>query len=205
VSFASDSQGAGERFQNSIGRAESRKQYNRFLNRTPMTIAELLLQDFDSEMSNTRRTLERVPEDKPDFKPHDKSMPLGRLAMHCATLPILGSYVVEDEGMDMAAPKRTRPSLEFISREECLKRFDESAAKCRSALGSATDDHLAKAWRFSFGDQLISNDPRSVTFRRLCFNHLIHHVAQLGVYLRLNGIPVPALYGPSADEQWTAK
>lgn len=170
-----------------------------------MTTAELLLQDFDSEMSNTRRTLERVPDDKPDYKPHDKSMHLGKLAMHCATLPLFGSYIIEDEAMDMAAPKRTHPSLNFTSREECLKRFDESSAKCRAAIAGASDEELAKTWRFSFGDQLISNDSRSATFRRLCFNHLIHHVAQLGVYLRLNGIPVPALYGPSADEQWSAK
>jgi uncharacterized damage-inducible protein DinB len=170
-----------------------------------MKIAELLLQDFDSEMSNTRRTLERVPEDKPDYKPHEKSMPLGRLAMHCATLPRIGSYIIEDEGLDIAAPTRPQSNLNFTSREECLKRFDESAAKCRAALASATDEHLEKAWRFSFGEQPISNDSRSATFRRVFFNHLIHHVAQLGVYLRLNGIPVPALYGPSADEQWSAK
>ena len=170
-----------------------------------MKTAELLLQDFDSEMSNTRRTLERVPDDKPDYRPHDKSMPLGRLAMHCATLPLFGSYILEDESMDMAAPKRPQSDLSFTSREHCLKRFDESSAKCRAALAGATDEEMAKAWRFSFGDQLISNDSRSATFRRLCFNHMIHHVAQLGVYLRLNGIPVPALYGPSADEQWSPK
>jgi uncharacterized damage-inducible protein DinB len=170
-----------------------------------MTTAELLLKDFDTEMSNTRRTLERVPEDKPDYKPHDKSMPLGKLAMHCATLPLFGSYIVEDEGLDLAAPTRPQSDLNFTSREQCLKRFDESSAKCRAALVAATDEHLAKPWRFSFGDQLLSNDPRSTSFRRVCFNHLIHHVAQLGVYLRLNGIPVPALYGPSADEQWSPK
>ena len=170
-----------------------------------MRTAELLLQDFDSEMSNTRRTLERVPEEKPDYRAHDKSMPMGRLAMHCATLPLFGSYLIEDEGMDLAASKRPQSDLTFTSREQCLKQFDENAARCRAALAAATDEQLAAPWRFSFGEQLISNDARSSSFRRIFFNHLIHHVAQLGVYLRLNGVPVPALYGPSADEQWSPK
>ncbi|MBV9302500.1 MAG: DinB family protein [Acidobacteriaceae bacterium] len=170
-----------------------------------MTTAELLLQDFDSEMSNTRRTLERVPEDKPDYKPHKKSMPMGRLAMHCATLPLFGQYLIEDEGMDIAAPKHPHPDLSFKSREECLKQFDESAAKCRAALAAATDAQLAAPWRFSWGEQLISNDSRSLSYRRMFLNHLIHHVAQLGVYFRFNDVPVPALYGPSADEQWSPK
>jgi uncharacterized damage-inducible protein DinB len=171
----------------------------------PMRAAELLLQDFDSEMSNTRRTLERVPDDKRDYKPHEKSMPMGRLAMHCATMPLFGFYMIEDEGMDLATTKRQRADLTFKSREDCLCQFDENSARCRAALAGANDQALAAQWRFSFGDQLISNDARSLCFRRMFFNHLIHHVAQLGVYLRLNGIPVPALYGPSADEQWPPK
>lgn len=157
-----------------------------------MTIAEILLQDFDVEISNTRRTLERVPDDKPDWAPHEKSMKMGKLAMHCASLPLFGVYVVEDEGMDMANPTRPHPSLVFESRELCLQRLDESAAKCRGALAAASDEDLGKAWPFSFGEHLMSNVARSITFRMTCFNHLIHHTAQLGVYLRLNGIPIPA-------------
>lgn len=170
-----------------------------------MTTAQILLEDFDTEMSNTRRTLERIPEDRPGYKPHDKSMPMGKLAMHCATLPLFGSYLIEGDSMDLAAPKRPHADLTFTSRQECLKQFDESAAKCRAALAAATDEHMAARWRFSFGEQLISNESRSRSFRSMCFDHLIHHVAQLGVYLRLNDIPVPALYGPSADEQWSPK
>ena len=170
-----------------------------------MTTAEILLADFDGEMSNTRRTLERVPEDKPDYKAHEKSMHMGKLAMHCATLPLFGLYIMEDNGMDLAASKRPHVPLIFTSREECLKQFDESSAKCRAALAAASDEHLTALWPFRFGDQVISNDSRAASFRRMCFNHLIHHVAQLGVYLRLNGVPVPALYGPSADEQWSPK
>jgi uncharacterized damage-inducible protein DinB len=170
-----------------------------------MTTAELLLEDFDVEISNTRRTLERVPDDKPDWVPHDKSMKMGKLAMHCATMPLFGYYILEDQGMDMANSKREHAPLVFESRELCLKRLDESAAKCRAALVAASDEDLAKLWPFSFGEHVISNASRSKTFRLMCFNHLIHHTAQLGVCLRLNDIPVPALYGPSADEQWAPK
>lgn len=168
-----------------------------------MTSAELLLQDFDIEMLNTRRTLERVPEGKNDWKPHEKSMAIGKLAMHCATLPLFGSYIVEDEGMDMANSKRPRASFEFISSEECLKQFEANVATCRAAIASASDEALAAPWRFAFGEHLISDNSRLLSFRQMCFNHLVHHTSQLGVYLRLNDIPVPALYGPSADEQWS--
>lgn len=170
-----------------------------------MSAAELLLEDFDLEISNTRRTLERVPEDKADWAPHEKSMKMGKLAMHCATMPLFGYYILEDDGMDMANSKRPQASLVFESRELCLERLDESAAKCRAALSAASDEDLAKLWPFSFGEHVISNVSRSMTYRMMCFNHLVHHTAQLGVYLRLNDIPVPALYGPSADEQWAPK
>jgi uncharacterized damage-inducible protein DinB len=165
-----------------------------------MTIAEILLQDYDIEISNTRRTLERVPEGKNDFKCHEKSMPLGKLAMHCASLPLFGYYILEDEGMDMAASKRQHVPLVFTTREAALKQLEEAAAQCRAALAAASDEHMQKLWKFSFGEQPICNNSRALTFRQMFFNHLIHHTAQLGVYLRLNDIPVPGLYGPSADE-----
>ncbi len=172
-----------------------------------MTTASILLQDYDAEISNTRRTLERVPEDKPDYAPHEKSMKLGKLAMHCATMPLFGLYILEDDGMNLADPnpKRKHADLTFTTRAAALARLDETAAQCRAALASATDDHLAAIWPFTWGEQVISKNPRSTSFRTMCFDHLIHHTAQLGVYLRLNNIPVPALYGPSADEQWSAK
>jgi hypothetical protein len=170
-----------------------------------MTIAEILLQDFDIEISNTRRTLERVPEGKNDWVPHTKSMILGKLAMHCATLPLFGSYIILDDGMDLSNSKRPHVPLVFKSREDCLHHLEESASACRDAIASASDEVLSAPWRFSFGEQLICNHPRSLTFRQMCFNHLIHHTSQLGVYLRLNDLPVPALYGPSADEQLPSK
>ena len=167
-----------------------------------MKISEILLQDYDTEISNTRRTLERVPEGKNDWKCHDKSMPLGKLPMHCATIPLFGSYIILDDGMDLQNSKHPHVPLILESREACLRQLDASAKACRDALAAASDEHLSAPWRFSFGGQLITNTPRSLSFRQLCFNHLIHHTTQLGVYLRLNDIPVPALYGPSADEQF---
>ncbi len=167
-----------------------------------MTIAELLLQDFDPEISNARRTLERVPESNPDWTPHARSMPIGRLAMHCANLPLVGAYVLEDDAMDKAAPRHPRAVTIFTNREDCLGRFDANSARCRAALATSPDDALTRLWRYTNGDQLIAELPRSLTFKQMCFNHLIHHTAQLGVYLRLNDIAVPALRGPSADEPW---
>ena len=162
-----------------------------------MKIADILLLDFDKEIDNTRRTLERIPDDKGDWKPHDKSMPFGRLAMHCATIPLFGHYIIEDDSIDMAAPKRPHFPLEWKGRD--------AAQTCRNSLVNASDEALQKNWRFSFGEQLIGERSRAAMFRGLFFDHMIHHVAQLGVYLRLNNIPVPSLYGPSADEQWSPR
>ena len=150
-----------------------------------MTTAEILLQDFDIEISNTRRTLERVPEGKNDWKCHDKSMPLGKLAMHCATLPLFGYYLLEDDGLDLAAPKRPHVPLVFTTSEAAVKQLDEASTQCRAALAVANDEQLSRPWKFSYGEQLISNNPRSLCFRQMFFNHLVHHTAQLGVYLQI--------------------
>jgi uncharacterized damage-inducible protein DinB len=164
-----------------------------------MTIAEILLQDYDAEMKNTRTTLERIPEDKPDFKPHDKSMPCGRLACHVSTLPRFGLTILTTPGLDMAVA--TFPKLVFESREKLLSDFDSLAAETRGYLARASDEHLTQNWKLSWGDKVIADGPRSILYRTMFFNHLIHHRAQLGVYLRLNDLPVPSLYGPSADDR----
>lgn len=165
-----------------------------------MTIAEVLLQDYDIEMEMTRRVLERVPENNPEFKCHDKSMPLGRLTMHVATLPIFGKTILTTPYMDMKDPATSWPDQTFRSRDAALAAFDTNAADCRAALADCSDADLTAPWKFSFGDHVISNGPRSLAYRHMCFNHLLHHRAQLSVYLRLNDVPVPGLYGPSADE-----
>ena len=166
-----------------------------------MTIAEILMQDFDHEMKATRTTLERIPEDKPEYKPHEKSMAMGRLAMHVATLPFFGMYILTMPGMDLTDTKLPRHDLTFTTREHLLSSFDESAAVARTALSAATDQDMQTHWKFSFGDKVIVDAPRSTVYRSMFFNHLIHHRAQLGVYLRLNDVPVPATYGPSADDK----
>jgi uncharacterized damage-inducible protein DinB len=163
-----------------------------------MTIAEILLQDYDAEMKNTRTTLERIPADKPDFKPHEKSMPCGRLAVHVATLPRFGATILTTPELNMATTKF--PTLVFESREKLLADFDALAAETRSHLASATDEQLKQNWRLAWGDKVIVDAPRSTLYRTMFLNHMIHHRAQLGVYLRLNNLPVPPLYGPSADD-----
>lgn len=167
-----------------------------------MTIAEQMLQDFDMEMANTRRTLERVPDaaGNAEYKPHEKSMEMGKLAMHVATLPWLGVVIMTTPNFDMADTSHSRPERIFQSREKSLATFDSLVAEARAALASASDATLAANWKFSFGERVISDSPRSLAFRHMFVNHLIHHRAQLGVYLRLNDVPVPGTYGPSADE-----
>jgi len=170
-----------------------------------MTIAELLLQDFDIEIAGTRRTLERIPEDQAaaGWKPHDKSMPMGRLAMHVARLPKFATYILTMPSMDMATSKLPQPDFTFRDRATLLKTLDDSAAEARAHLAAASDADLAQKWRFSFGEHLISDAPRSTTYRLMFFNHLIHHRAQLGYDLRQLNLAVPGLYGPSADEPFT--
>jgi len=168
-----------------------------------MKISQVLLLDFDKEIENNRRTLQRIPDDIDSiatWKPHEKSMPFGKLAMHCATIPLFGHYLLEDEGMDLANPARPHSSLEWKGRAHALSALDDAAQKCRGSLVNAGDEALEKNWRFSFGPQVIFEGPRAQAFRIMFFDHMIHHVAQLGVYLRLNNLPVPGLYGPSADE-----
>jgi uncharacterized damage-inducible protein DinB len=170
-----------------------------------MTTAELLIQDFDIEMASTRRVLERVPDGNPDFKCHDKSAPLGRLTMHVATLPNFGKTILTTPALDMAAPGHKFPDMTFRTRDIALATFDTIAAETRAALSASSDAELAAPWKFSFGDKVILDGPRSLAYRHMFFNHLIHHRAQLSVYLRLNNIPVPGLYGPSADEPFNPK
>ncbi len=169
-----------------------------------MTIAELLLQDFDTEMAGTRRTLERIPDANPTFKPHEKSMAMGRLAAHVATLPRLATLIVTSEVTD--APGRDwPPKLEFQSTRELVDTFDRVAAEARAALAAATDDQLNDYWTLIYGGHVAIKGKRSAVYRTVFFNHLLHHRAQLGVYLRLNNLPVPGLYGPSADEPFIPK
>jgi uncharacterized damage-inducible protein DinB len=162
-----------------------------------MTISEALLIEFDQEMANTRKTLERVPH-KPDFVPHPKSMPLGKLAPHVAQLAGFGLSVLETQELDFSAG--SYKPLPFESAAQLVRVLDEGAAKVRRVLAATPDEAWQENWRLAFGNKTIFEGPRFLAYREMFLNHIVHHRAQLGVYLRLNGVSVPSIYGPSADE-----
>jgi uncharacterized damage-inducible protein DinB len=164
-----------------------------------MPIHELLLTEFDEEINKTRTMLERVPEDKKDFSPHPKSMPLNKLAPHVAQLAGFGLTILTTPELDFA--KTTFPPVPFESAAQLVKTFDEGASKARTALKNTPDEAWTQPWKLSFGDKPIFNGSRFLAYRQMFLNHLVHHRAQLGVYLRLNEKPVPATYGPSADDR----
>jgi uncharacterized damage-inducible protein DinB len=153
------------------------------------------------EMAHTRKTLERVPDDKLGWKPHEKSMTLGRLAGHLAELPTWGQMTIESDSHDLAPSSGpTQQALTAKSRQEALDAFDKNVASMRAAIAAASDDQLMKPWSLLKGGQKLMTMPKIAVLRGFVMNHTIHHRAQLGVYLRLNDIAVPSIYGPSADE-----
>jgi uncharacterized damage-inducible protein DinB len=164
-----------------------------------MPIGDLLLVEFDEEMKKTRTMLERVPEDKKDFTPHPKSMPLNKLAPHVAQLAGFGTIILTTPALDFATSKF--PPVPFDSAAQLVKTFDEGAAKARTALKNTPDEAWTQPWKLSFGDKPIFSGTRFLAYRQMFLNHLVHHRAQLGVYLRLNERPVPSTYGPSADDR----
>ncbi len=163
-----------------------------------MHINELLLVEFDEEMKKTRTMLERVPEDKKDFAPHPRSMPLGKLAPHVAQLAGFGLTILTTPELDFA--KSSMKPLPFESVAQLVSAFEEGAAKVRTALKNTPDDAWTQNWKLSFQGKPIFSGTRFLAYRQMFLNHLVHHRAQLGVYLRLNEKPVPATYGPSADD-----
>jgi uncharacterized damage-inducible protein DinB len=164
-----------------------------------MSTSELLLPEFDAEMKTTRTMLERVPYDKKDFAPHPKSMTLEKLAPHVAELTGFGLTILTTPELDFSAGA-SRPRLPF-EQAELLKFFDESAAKTRAALAALPDSAWNDNWKLSFQGKSIFNGKRFMAYRQMFLNHLVHHRAQLGVYLRMNDKPLPATYGPSADDR----
>ena len=164
-----------------------------------MPISELLLPEFDEEMKKTRTTLERVPEDKKDFAPHAKSMPLNKLAPHVAQLAGFGLSILTTPELDFATS--SYKPLPFESAAQLVSVLDDGAAKVRAALQSTPDEAWTQNWKLSFQGKPIFAGSRFLAYRQMFLNHLVHHRAQLGVYLRLNDKPLPATYGPSADDR----
>jgi uncharacterized damage-inducible protein DinB len=166
-----------------------------------MTISETLLPEFDQEMAGTRKTLERVPEAKFGWKPHEKSGTMIWLAGHLANLPEWAVYTIKEEALDMAPNGvKMSPPPTPKSSKELLEQFDQNVKAARAAIAGASDADLAKNWSLLMNGQTLFSMPRAACLRTWVMNHNVHHRAQLGVYLRLNGIAVPAIYGPSADE-----
>lgn len=165
-----------------------------------MAISEALLPEFDQEMASARQALERIPEDKLGWKPHEKSMTLGRLAGHVAELPGFGAAAMQTEELDFAKRPAGSKPLVAASRKQVLEVFDEGVAEARAAIATTSDGEWAKHWKLSAGDRVFFSGSRIMAVRRMMMNHIIHHRAQLGVYLRLNNVAVPSVYGPSADE-----
>lgn len=161
-----------------------------------MTIAETLLPEFDQEMANTRKLLECVPDNNFAWKPHEKSMTLGRLATHIAELPGYTMVTVNLPSLDVSEYKY---SVVCETKGAVLAEFDKNAGAARAAIAGASDETLLQPWSLIFGGQVAFTLPRVAVIRTMMMNHLIHHRAQLGVYLRLNDVAIPGMYGPSAD------
>jgi uncharacterized damage-inducible protein DinB len=166
-----------------------------------MSISQSILPEFDQEMANTRKTLERVPDDKLGWKPHPKSFSMGALAQHLAQLVGWAKETMTLDSFDVAppgAPPYQPPAIK--SRQDILDTFDRGLAAARAAIAGASDEQMEKPWSLLNGGKPMFTMPRIAVLRSMLMNHCIHHRAQLGVYLRLNDIPVPSIYGPSADE-----
>ena len=166
-----------------------------------MTVAAAFLPELDHETANTRKTLERIPAGKLDWRPHEKSMTFQGLATHISNLPSWTSLMIRDDSFDIAPVGQDPPKAEPVtSVEKALEIFDRNVAAARAAIEGASDEWMFQPWSLLKGGETVFTMPRVAVLRSMVMNHLIHHRAQLAVYLRLNDIPVPALYGPSADE-----
>lgn len=166
-----------------------------------MRLSEALLPEFEHEMANTRKTLERIPEDKFDWKPHEKSTAMQGLGTHLANIPTWAVHAIEKDELDIAPVGGPAFKTEAAtSVAEMLETFDKNVASARAAIESASDEHLFQSWTLLHGGKTILTMPRINLLRTFVISHTIHHRAQLGVYLRLNDVPVPSIYGPSADE-----
>lgn len=159
-----------------------------------------LLKELEWESEKTRKTLLRIPEDKFSWQPHEKSRPLGRLASHIAELPGWIPFVLHEKELDFNKPV-TFLRHEFHSKKELMDFFERTLSEAKNALHVAKDDDLKEEWLIRKGDSIFVTATKGDIIRRMSLNHVVHHRAQLGVYLRLLNEPVPATYGPSADEQ----
>jgi uncharacterized damage-inducible protein DinB len=165
-----------------------------------MNIVELLLPEFDGEMEKTRRILQRVPEDRLEWRPHEKSMPFGALATHVVNLLTWAGPVVDGDELDLAALGGQRAPAPDTTNEALLARFDRVSVEAREKIAALQDDTLMRPWSLRQGERVYFTTPKIFVLRAMVFSHHVHHRSQLSLYLRLNDIAVPQMYGPSADE-----
>jgi uncharacterized damage-inducible protein DinB len=178
---------------------ENRRRTNRHIAMPDaLSCKDLAFGDLEREVATTRRVLERLPESQFAWKAHEKSMSLGRLAMHVANLLQWTLDTLERDVLDLATPPKMRNDPEGLA--DVLATFDQNAAKVRLAFAKLDDSALAQTWTLRQGDQVLYSAPRAFVLRTWCINHLVHHRGQLCVYLRLLNVPVPAVYFNSADE-----
>jgi uncharacterized damage-inducible protein DinB len=164
-----------------------------------MAIAQALLPEFDHEMATTRKMLERFPEEKVDWKPHDTCMTLGRLAGHVAEIPAWTIPTIAQEKLELD-PSTFTPSV-LNSRTETLKKFDETVTAARATIAGASDEALMKPWSLVVAGKTVMTLPKAAVLRSFVMSHMIHHRGQLAAFYRIAGVPVPSIYGPSKDEQ----
>jgi uncharacterized damage-inducible protein DinB len=164
-----------------------------------MALKDAILPEYDHEMGTTRRLLERIPEADLAWKPHAKSFSLGQLASHVANIPHWVDGIVDFSVFDVATVQDGRPK-EPASVADIVKAFDDNVKKARARINEQTDPALFATWTFKNGDQEIFTMPKIAVLRSFIMNHLIHHRGQLSVYLRLRDVPLPSIYGPTADE-----
>ncbi len=163
-----------------------------------MSISETLLPEFDQEMATTRRMLERVPSEKGTWKPHPRSFALGHLAQLIAWMPGWNTNALRETRLDLGKA----PPYTFEDTDTLLAMFDRNVREAREAIAEATDSDYAVSWSLTNGDQVLFSAPRAAIVR-MNISHLVHHRGQLSVYLRLIDVPVPSIYGPTADEGWS--
>jgi uncharacterized damage-inducible protein DinB len=166
-----------------------------------MKLTEFFSAQLEREAPISRRILERVPEGRPDWKPHEKSMPLGYLAMLVATMPSWVAMAITQDELDLNPPGGKAPGPQrWTTTGELVQALATSVAQARAALGGTRDEHLMTPWRLLVAGRVVLEDPRHVVIADT-FTHMTHHRGQLSVYLRLNGAPLPSIYGPTADER----
>ena len=167
-----------------------------------MPLSTLLLPEFDAEIATTRKVIERVPDDHIEWRPHEKSFPMGHLAQLVAMIPGWTMFVLTKTEFDIAPREGPSAVYRFLPVEQLLKMFDQNVADARPLIEKVRDADLEVPWTLKAAGQKVITMPRYMVYRTMMLNHLVHHRAQLGIYLRLTEQMVPQMYGPTADDKW---